>query len=87
MFDVGAECLFAVLKYLCSCGLRCSVSVCTACLSVQRLPSNPVLFLLSLNTAQRPTVSDIMLTTLQKALKKRCGLAVTFLISQRRTRS
>lgn len=64
-------------------GLLRSVCMC----SLQSLPSNLFIFLLSVAVAQRPSVSDSMLTTLQKAPKKRLGLAVRFPISHRRTRS
>lgn len=47
----------------------------------------PPTFVLSGAVAQHPSVSDSMLTTLQKAPKKRVGLAVIFPISLRRTRS
>lgn len=44
-------------------------------------------FVLSVAAAQRPSVSDSMLTTLRKAPKKRLGLAVSFPISHRCRRS
>lgn len=57
------------------------------CVSVQSLPYNLSIFVLSVVVAQRPSVCDSMLTTPQRVPEKRPGLAVRFSISQRSTRS